>query len=134
MILALASRLVKLYCRTVAGVLDEGVLNVLRTTVGGDQAFLSELIDEFLADAPHQLEALREAGATGDGDRARRAAHTLKGNGRTFGATELALLCQEAEAAAANGDLDAVRDRLAAIDEAWGRARAALVAARDSAV
>jgi HPt (histidine-containing phosphotransfer) domain-containing protein len=115
----------------VPDVLDNRRLDDLRESVGGDRAFLSELIDEFLEDAPRQLGTLREAAAAGDGERARRAAHTLKGNGRTFGAAELMLLCQEAEAAAANGDLDAVRFRLAAIDEAWEQVQAALVAARD---
>jgi HPt (histidine-containing phosphotransfer) domain-containing protein len=118
----------------VADVLDQRALDDLRESVGDDDAFLSELIDEFLEDAPRQLETLREAAAAGDGTKARRAAHTLKGNGRTFGAAELAQLCQEAEAAAANGDLDALPPRLAAIDEAWERVRAALVAARDGAV
>ena len=114
-----------------ADVLDRRVLDDLRESVGGDQAFLSELIDELLDEAPRHLETLREATATGDEEGARRAAHTLKGNGRTFGATELTLLCQEAEAAAANGDLDAVRTRLPAIDAAWEQVGAALVAARD---
>ena len=98
--------------------------------MGGDQEFVSELIDELLDDAPRQLRALREAAAAGDEETARRAAHTLKGNARTFGATELSSLCQEAEAAAANGDLDAVLPRLEAIEEAWGRVRAELVAVR----
>ena len=114
-------------------VLDQRVLDDLRESVGGDQAFFSELIDELLDEAPRQLETLRDAAAAGDGESARRAAHTLKGNGRTFGATELALVCQEAEAAAANGDLDAVGNRLAAIEEAWEQVRTALVAARDGA-
>lgn len=114
--------------------LDKRVLDDLRESVGGDQAFLSELIDEFLEDAPRQLETLREAAVAGDAERARRAAHTLKGNGRTFGATELASLCQEAEAAAKNDDLDTVRTRLAAIDVAWEQVRTALAAARDGEV
>ena len=57
-------------------------------------------------------QTLREAAATGEAETARRAAHTLKGNGRTFGAEGLASLCLEAETAAAAGDLDAVRQRL----------------------
>jgi HPt (histidine-containing phosphotransfer) domain-containing protein len=118
----------------VADALDKRVLDDLLASVGGDQAFLSELIGEFLDDAPRQLETLREAAAAGDAERARRAAHTLKGNGRTFGATELAVLCQEAEAAAKNGDLDAVRTRLAAIDVAWEQVRVELAAARDNDV
>ena len=116
-----------------AGVLDEKVLDDLRESVGGDHAFLSELIDELLDDAPRQLDTLREAVSAGDDVTARRAAHTLKSNGRTFGASEFSSLCSEAEAAAAAGDLDGVLSGLDAIETAWETVREALVAARDGA-
>src|SRR5687767_1921348 len=93
---------------------DHAVLGELRESVGDDPEFLAELIDDFLADAPAQLEALRHAAIAGDATSAIRAAHTLKGNSRTFGAGELAATCQEAEAAATAGELDAV---LARVDE-----------------
>ena len=99
--------------------------------MGDDPEFLAELINEFIADAPAQLESLREAATSGDAVRARRAAHTLKGNSRTFGAGELASLCQEAEAAAGAGDLDAVLARLDEIDREWAAVRTELLAFRD---
>jgi len=108
--------------------LDGAVLGELRESVGDDPEFFAELVDDFLADAPDQLEALKGAASSGDAAGARRAAHTLKGNGRTFGAGELASACQEAESAAAVGDLDAVLARIDAIDHEWGRARAELLA------
>jgi HPt (histidine-containing phosphotransfer) domain-containing protein len=113
------------------GTLDVGTLADLRDSVGGDSEFLAELIDELLADAPGQLATLRDAATSGDAEAARRAAHTLKGNGRTFGATALASLCQEAEAAATNGDIDAVLARVDEIAAEWERARAELVAWRN---
>lgn len=116
------------------GTLDVQTLTELRDSVGGDPEFMAELIDEFLTDAPTQLEALREASRSGDAEAARRAAHTLKGNGRTFGAAELASLCQYAEAAAAAGDLDAVLARVDEVGEAWDRVRLQLVAYRDGGV
>ena len=111
--------------------LDNAVLGELRVSVGDDPGFLAELIDDFVADAPTQLESLREAATSGDAIGARRAAHTLKGNGRTFGAGELATLCQDAEAAAGAGDLDAVLARVDAIDAEWRRVREELLALRD---
>jgi HPt (histidine-containing phosphotransfer) domain-containing protein len=111
--------------------LDLATLRELRESVGDDPEFVGELIDDFLADAPAQIESLREAASSGDGARARRAAHTLKGNSRTFGAGELASLCQDAEAAATAGELDAVLPRLDEIDREWARVRAELVAWRD---
>jgi HPt (histidine-containing phosphotransfer) domain-containing protein len=107
------------------------VLSELRESVGDDLEFLAELIDDFIADAPAQLASLRKASTSGDAIGARLAAHTLKGNSRTFGAKELASLCQEAEAAAGLGDLDAVLSRVDAIDHEWGRVRTELVALGD---
>jgi HPt (histidine-containing phosphotransfer) domain-containing protein len=111
--------------------LDNAVLRDLRQSIGDDPEFFAELVDDFLADAPTQLQSLRDTATSGDAIGARRAAHTLKGNSRTFGATELASLCQEAEAAAGAGDLDAVISRADEIDREWGRVRVELVALRD---
>jgi HPt (histidine-containing phosphotransfer) domain-containing protein len=108
------------------GAVDDAVLGELRETVGDDPEFIAELVDEFLQDAPAQLESLRDGVTSGDASRVTRAAHTLKGNSRTFGAMELASLCQEAEAAARLGDLEAVLSRVDAIEHEWGRVRAAL--------
>ncbi len=111
--------------------LDHAVLGELRASVGDDPEFLGELIDDFLADAPAQLDLLREAASSDDASGARRAAHTLKGNGRTFGAGDLASLCQDAENAAVAGDLEAVLTRVDGIEREWERVRAELVAVRD---
>jgi HPt (histidine-containing phosphotransfer) domain-containing protein len=113
------------------GALDNAVLGELLESVGRDPEFLGELIDDFVADAPAQLESLREAATSGDANSARRAAHTLKSNSRTFGAGELASLCQEAEAAAGADDLDAVLSRLGEIDAEWRRVGAELLVWRD---
>src|SRR5262245_4159203 len=113
------------------GALDKRVLEELRASVGGDQPFVAELVDDFLADAPAQLEALRKAAASADASTARRAAHTLKGTSRTFGADALASMCQEAEAAAAAGDVDSVGAHLDGIDDEWARVRTELLSYRD---
>ncbi len=113
-----------------AEILDPKVLDDLRASVGGDDEFFAELVDELLADAPRQIESLRAAATAGDAESARRAAHTLKGNGRTFGATDLAALGLELENAAAAGELDAVQARLGAVDETWERTRGALLELR----
>ena len=110
---------------------DYAVLDELCKSVGDDPVFVAELVDELLQDAPAQLESLRGAASSGDATGARRAAHTLKGNGRTFGAGGLASLCQEAETAAAAGDLDGVLSRLDEIQGEWRRVCAELVVWRD---
>jgi HPt (histidine-containing phosphotransfer) domain-containing protein len=110
--------------------LDDSALNELRANVGDDPEFIAELIDDFLADAPAQLETLRAAATAGDASAARRAAHTLKGNSRTFGAGDLASICQGAEAAAAADDLAGVLSRVDEIDREWARVRVALITLR----
>lgn len=69
-------------------VIDDEVFAALVDSAGAD--FMPELIDSFLEDAPQGLSALRAALAAGDEVAFRRAAHSLKSNGNTFGATAFA--------------------------------------------
>lgn len=108
--------------------LDRQTLDELRGSVGGDAEFLAELVDEFVADAPRQIASLRAAASTGDAVVARRAAHTLKGTSRTFGAASLATMCQEAETAAGSDDLAVVVAVIDSIEAEWARVRAELLA------
>ena len=92
--------------------------------MGDDPVFVAELIDDFVEQAPRQLETLREAATTGEAESAGRAAHAQRER-RTFrpGAR---LLCLEAETAAAAGDLEVVRQRLSSVEAEWSRVREAL--------
>ena len=83
--------------------LDDDALKTLRD-LGGDD-FLGEVIDAFLADAPELVATLRRALGKGGSEELRRAAHTLKSNGATLGATEFAELCRTLEACAKAGEL-----------------------------
>lgn len=69
-------------------VIDDEVFSALVDSAGAD--FMPELIDSFLEDAPQGLAALQAAAAVGDAVGFRRAAHSLKSNGVTFGATAFA--------------------------------------------
>ena len=111
--------------------LDREALRALDQLIGGDRAVLIEILDAFLEDAPERLGDLDRAAETGDEVAASRAAHTLKSNGRTFGASELAELCQELESAARAGDLESVRRRLPELNECWTRTRGALLGLRN---
>jgi HPt (histidine-containing phosphotransfer) domain-containing protein len=108
------------------GILDPAAREQLRTL--GDAAFLSELIGTFLADAPALVETLGRSLAAGNGEELRRAAHTLKSNGRTFGATSLAEACQELEAAARAGALEGAAGLVGRVEARFEKARAALEA------
>jgi len=95
---------------------------------GGEEgwAFVRELIDAFLEDAPTQLAALRSALEQGDAEEARRAAHTLKSNAAAFGASSLTDVCRKLEAAGARGELDGADALVKQAEMEWERVREAL--------
>ena len=64
------------------------------------------MIDTFLGEAPALVATLRSSQEGGDAELLRRAAHTLKSNGQTFGAADFAELCRELEQRAKNGELE----------------------------
>jgi CheY-like chemotaxis protein len=78
-------------------VLEPTAIATLRELIGDDPKALAGLAEDFLAETPPLLDALRAAVAGGDAGAVRRAMHTLKSLGATFGATALAELCQRAE-------------------------------------
>lgn len=80
--------------------IDEATLDDLLATLGGDEAFLAELIGSYLADSPPLLDAMRAAAAAGDVVALRRAAHTLKSTSASLGALRLSGVCREVEGAA----------------------------------
>jgi len=109
-------------------VLDPAALAQLRETAG-DASLLRELIDAFLQNAPRLLGEL-------SGDEAevvRRAAHTLRSNASTFGATALAGLCQRLEDRARAGELDGAGELARQIESEYEHAAAALGAVRAAA-
>ncbi len=112
--------------------LDDGALKNLRD-LGGDE-FLDEVIDAFLADAPELVATLRRALDEGSSEELRRAAHTLKSNGATLGATEFAELCRTLEARAKAGELDGAGELVDRVEQEYGALRDALAALRSEPV
>ena len=102
--------------------------------LGGDREALAELVDAFVDEAPQRLGELRRGAAQGDVELAGRAAHTLKSNGLTFGAVELAALCRRLEVAAGADELAASHELIDRVDDEWARVREQLLALRDGAV
>jgi HPt (histidine-containing phosphotransfer) domain-containing protein len=90
---------------------------------------MRELIDAFLQNAPGLVGEL----AGDQAEEVRRAAHTLKSNARTFGATDLADLCQKLEERARAGELDGAAELARQIEEKYERVAEALVAASAAA-
>jgi HPt (histidine-containing phosphotransfer) domain-containing protein len=112
------------------GVLDRTALDTLLELVGGDTAFLAELIDTFLEDTPMIIVEMRFAVASGDSASLRRAAHTLKSNSRTFGAHRLGDLCRQIEEFAVTTLGDDAAHLVDRIAGEYGPVEAALLAER----
>jgi len=108
------------------GVIDATTFTELQEAAGPE--FVRELVGTFLEEAPAMLADLRSARAAGDGERFRRAAHSLKSNCQTFGAMALGALAREIELRGL--DPDPARDAaaLGALDAAYLQAAAALEA------
>ena len=68
--------------------IDKAVYGQLCDNTGKD--FVAELACAFFEEAPRILSDLRSARDAGDAERYRRAAHSLKTNGSTFGASDFA--------------------------------------------
>jgi CheY-like chemotaxis protein/HPt (histidine-containing phosphotransfer) domain-containing protein len=113
---------------TESDVLDPETLDQLRDATG-DRAFVAEIIATFVREAPALLETIRGALEHDEAEELRRAAHTLKSNGRTFGATRLAELCQELEAMAGAEPGTGGAELLSQLEMEYPRVEAALRAA-----
>jgi len=98
-------------------VIDQATFDELKQMSGAD--FINELIDTFLEDAPKIIDELRSALKTGNTDSFRRAAHSLKSNAATFGASQLAALAKELEMLGKENKLNETGDRLRALEEAY---------------
>jgi HPt (histidine-containing phosphotransfer) domain-containing protein len=111
-------------------VFDERVVQRLLDNMDGDKAIVSELIEQFLTDAPALVETARAGVSSGDVGEVRRALHTLTSNAATFGATHLAVSTRQLEELAKGGSLDGVGPRLDGIAEQLERVSEALAASR----
>jgi GAF domain-containing protein/DNA-binding response OmpR family regulator len=105
---------------------DAAVLERLAESMGGDDAFVAELIDQFVTDSPALVAAARKGLEAGDAEEVRRAAHTLKSNAATFGANELADRSRRLEMAARADELGGGEASIDAVAEELERVHAAL--------
>ncbi len=100
--------------RSAPTVLDPAAIANLRELLGDDPAALGGVVQDFMTETPALLDALRAATDGRDPAEVHRAAHTLKSLGATFGATEMADLCRQAESLGGGADLAPVVAAIAA--------------------
>ena len=97
-------------------VIDLNAFNILKESTDAD--FIRELINTFLEDAPLQIQQMKDAIDKKDAELFKRAAHTVKSNAATFGATQLASLARELESMGRENNLE-IGNRLEALEEAF---------------
>ena len=100
--------------------IDMPTFTELQEAAGAE--FVAELVATFLEEAPPMLAELRNAQAAGLADVFRRAAHSLKSNSNTFGATRLGEMARDLEL----GGLSADTAPLDALDAEYQRVATAL--------
>jgi len=115
--------------------LDPAALERLREMGEGDEGFVASLVETFLDHAPKMLAELRRSMDCGDAESFYRAAHTLKSNAATMGATELLEISRRLEEMGRGGELPESQ-LLVLAEQELERAKVALeavLAAEDSA-
>jgi len=100
--------------------IDTAIYAELQDSAGAE--FVAELVQTFLEEAPVMLAELEAALMDAAPDRFRRAAHSLKTNALTFGATQLAAQARELEL----GGLPADTSALSPVYASYAAAAAAL--------
>lgn len=110
--------------------LDPEAFRHLLDITGGDLAFVDELIDTYLDDAAVQLEAMRQAAATGGVGAMIRPAHSLKSSSANVGAVAVTEACRSLEADGRSGAIDDAVARVAACEVAFEVAKGALLEER----
>jgi HPt (histidine-containing phosphotransfer) domain-containing protein len=106
--------------------IDLSALEVYREIMGEEaDAFIADIIDTYLNNAPLLLKAMQEGLAQNNVNSLIRAAHTLKSNSATVGAGALAKLSAEIEQQANSGDLNEMDFKIALAADEFARVLAA---------
>jgi CheY-like chemotaxis protein/HPt (histidine-containing phosphotransfer) domain-containing protein len=109
-----------------AAVLQPAALDRLMKITGDDPGLLTSLIETFSNDVPRLVDSARRGLQQSRPDEVRRAAHTLKSNGATFGAMSFSELCRTLESLASSGTLEGTADLIAQIEAEYEAVRIAL--------
>ncbi|MFY9343012.1 MAG: Hpt domain-containing protein [Planctomycetota bacterium] len=108
-------------------VLDMSVIEELLSFADdGDPELLLDLIQMFLDDGPSKVAAVTEGVASGDLEKAERAAHSLKGSSGNLGARLLQHACEAMQIAARQHELENSRRIAPDLSQRFAEAEVAL--------
>ncbi len=108
-------------------VIDLNTFNELKEAVGSE--FINELMDTFLEDTVLLISQMRSALPAQNSEIFRRAAHSIKSNAATFGASQLATLARELESMGRENNLE-IGNRLEMLEEAFQKTKIQLIELR----
>ena len=114
-----------------AGVVDSAALERLVKIIGDEPGPLAALIDTFHDDVQQLVDNARRGLQQGQAEEVRRAAHTLKSTGATFGATRFSELSRSLESLASSGTLDGAADLIRRVEAEYQAVRIALQTVRE---
>jgi CheY-like chemotaxis protein len=103
--------------------LDNEAFNSLKELLGEE---IADTVELFLADAEMRVQELRRAAASGDFDKLRREAHSLKGSSAAVGAVHLSILCKDISELTKQPELKGLRERLAQLEWELGSLQSSL--------
>jgi HPt (histidine-containing phosphotransfer) domain-containing protein len=95
--------------------LDMTTFEELKEVSGAD--FIDELVDTYLEDSPKLMAEMKSSLQSGDAETFRRAAHSLKSNSATFGASHLSGMAKELEMLAKENRLAEAGEKLPTVEE-----------------
>jgi len=97
--------------------IDKSALDSYKSIMGDEYCeFAVDLIDTFIDSSPSIMDELRIAFENNDPETFKRAAHSLKANGKTFGAGKFAELASELEMIGKSGDLNEALEKVNAFE------------------
>ena len=112
-----------------AAVLNRDSLEALKSLQSeGDDGFLKEMIELFLADTPERFADMDVALASGAQQDFVRAVHSIKGASANFGADDLHAMCAEVEQMGRAGQMGETDLKVQALRAEFERVRSALLA------
>ena len=89
----------------------------LKARLCDDEELISEVVEVYLEDTPHQIETLRNAHRDGDTDQIVRQGHAIKGSSSNVSALEMRRIAFEIEKAGKDGALEKVSELLVLLEE-----------------
>ncbi len=112
-----------------SGVIDTTAFARLGAALGSQaRQMIPSLVDDFIKDAPGLISEAERAAQAGGAADLRRAAHTLKSNSASFGATALFSLARELEEKAKGGTCEGADLMIVRIKDEFATASAELKA------